>query len=71
MRHLTHLNYIDVVAKEKSIRKAAEKLSITSTALNRRIIALGGINFKNLRRIKLTKSKGVASISWIKKNGLK
>ena len=40
MRHLTHLNYIDVVAKEKSIRKAAEKLSITSTALNRRIIAL-------------------------------
>jgi len=40
MRHLTHLKYIDVVAKEKSIRKASEKLSITSTALNRRIIAL-------------------------------
>ena len=40
MRHLTHLNYIDVVAKEGSIRKAADKLAITSTALNRRILAL-------------------------------
>ena len=40
MRHLTHLRYIDVVAKEKSIRKASEKLNITSTALNRRILAL-------------------------------
>jgi len=40
MRHLTHLNYIHIVAKEGSIRKAAEKLSITSTALNRRILAL-------------------------------
>jgi DNA-binding transcriptional LysR family regulator len=40
MRHLTHLKYIDVVAREGSIRKAAEKLNITSTALNRRILAL-------------------------------
>lgn len=40
MRHLTHLRYIDVVAKERSIRKASEKLNITSTALNRRILAL-------------------------------
>jgi DNA-binding transcriptional LysR family regulator len=40
MRHLTQLRYIDVVAREGSIRKAAEKLSITSTALNRRILAL-------------------------------
>ena len=40
MRHLTHLRYIDVVAREKSIRKASEKLDITSTALNRRILAL-------------------------------
>ena len=42
MRHLTHLRYIDVVAREKSIRKASEKLNITSTALNRRILALEG-----------------------------
>jgi len=40
MRHLTHLRYIDIVAREKSIRKASEKLNITSTALNRRILAL-------------------------------
>ena len=40
MLHLTHLKYIDVVAREGSIRKAAEKLNITSTALNRRILSL-------------------------------
>lgn len=40
MRMLSQLNYVDVVAKTGSIRKAAAKLNITSTALNRRIIAL-------------------------------
>lgn len=40
MRHLVPLKYVDVVAKAGSIRKAAEMLSITSTALNRRILAL-------------------------------
>jgi DNA-binding transcriptional LysR family regulator len=40
MRHLTHLKYIDVVAREGSIRKAADRLAITSTALNRRILGL-------------------------------
>lgn len=40
MRDLTRLRYIDTVAREKSIRKAANVLSITSTALNRRILAL-------------------------------
>jgi DNA-binding transcriptional LysR family regulator len=40
MRHLTPLRYIDIVAKAGSIRKAAETLAITSTALNRRILAL-------------------------------
>ncbi len=39
-RHLTPLGYIDVIAKAGSIRKAAETLSITSTALNRRVLAL-------------------------------
>ncbi len=52
--------YLDVV-----------RFNLQALVTNREIIALGGINFKNLRRIKLTKSKGVASISWIKKNGLK
>ncbi|MBR0554475.1 LysR family transcriptional regulator [Ciceribacter sp. L1K23] len=40
MRHLTSLRYIDAVAKAGSIRGAAESLAITSTALNRRILAL-------------------------------
>ncbi|MGE0232485.1 MAG: LysR family transcriptional regulator [Flavobacteriaceae bacterium] len=40
MRHLTSARYIDVVARTGSIRKAAETLSITSTALNRRILAI-------------------------------
>ena len=40
MRLLSQLNYVDVVAKTGSIRRAAEQLNITSTALNRRILAL-------------------------------
>ncbi|MCM2292315.1 LysR substrate-binding domain-containing protein [Allorhizobium sp. BGMRC 0089] len=40
MRHLTTLRYIDAVVKAGSIRGAAETLAITSTALNRRILAL-------------------------------
>lgn len=37
MRHLQTYRYIDVVSKAGSIRKAAEALSITPSALNRRI----------------------------------
>ncbi len=40
MRHLTTLRYIDAVVRAGSIRKAADVLSITSTALNRRILAV-------------------------------
>jgi len=40
MKHLNTLHYIDTVARIGSIRKAAESLAITSTALNRRILAL-------------------------------
>lgn len=40
MRHLESLQFVDTVARVGSIRKAAEALSITSTALNRRILAL-------------------------------
>ena len=32
-------------------------------------IALGGVNQKNFKKIKLTNSIGFAAISWIKKNG--
>ena len=40
MKHLLPLTYIDAVAKAGSIRRAAETLAITSTALNRRILAM-------------------------------
>lgn len=40
MRHQLPLHCINAVAKSGSIRKAAEILSITSTALNRRILAM-------------------------------
>lgn len=40
MRHLQQLVYIDAVARTGSIRRAAMSLSITSTALNRRILAV-------------------------------
>jgi DNA-binding transcriptional LysR family regulator len=40
VRHLLPLRYIDAVVRAGSIRKAAEALAITSTALNRRILAM-------------------------------
>lgn len=40
MRALTTLRFVETVAKEGSIRRAATQLAITSTALNRRILAL-------------------------------
>jgi DNA-binding transcriptional LysR family regulator len=40
MRHLESLRFVDSIARAGSIRKAAEILSITSTALNRRLLAL-------------------------------
>jgi len=40
MRFMANLRFIDSVAREGSIRRAAEKLAITSTALNRRILQI-------------------------------
>lgn len=40
MRNLTIYRYIDAVARAGSIRKAADQLAITPSALNRRILAL-------------------------------
>jgi DNA-binding transcriptional LysR family regulator len=54
MRHLTSYRYIDEVAKVRSIRKAAETLAITPSALNRRILMfeeeLGAPIFERLAR---------------------
>lgn len=40
MRNLKVYRYVDAIARTGSIRKAAEQLSITPSALNRRILAL-------------------------------
>ena len=46
------------------------KFNLITKETKVKIVALGGINDQNLRKINLTKARGVASISWIKKNGL-
>ncbi len=43
---------------------------LSLNAKNKKVVALGGINSRNIARVKLTRSYGFASISWIKKNGL-
>ena len=40
MKHLTSLRYIEEVAKAGSIRRAADVLAITASALNRRVLSL-------------------------------
>ncbi len=37
MKHLRLLHYVDEVARVGSIRRAAERLNLTASALNRRI----------------------------------
>ena len=46
------------------------KFNLISNVTKKKIICLGGINPTNLKKIYLTKSVGIAGISWIKKNGL-
>ena len=40
MKHLRILRYVDEVARAGSIRKAADHLNVTSSAVNRRIMDL-------------------------------
>ncbi|HEY1981093.1 MAG TPA: LysR family transcriptional regulator, partial [Xanthobacteraceae bacterium] len=40
MKHLRILSYVDEVARSGSIRKAAERLNVTASAVNRRIADL-------------------------------
>ena len=54
-----HKYYLDVI-----------RFNLLSKVTQKNIICLGGINSGTIRKISLTKSKGFASISWIKKNGL-
>ena len=53
-------NYLDII-----------KFNNLSLSTNKRIIALGGINEKNIRKLICTEAIGFAGISWIKKTGLK
>ena len=54
-----HKHYLNII-----------KFNLISNATKIKIVCLGGINSSNLKKINLTKSKGIAAISWIKKNGL-
>tara|TARA_B100001057_G_scaffold54627_1_gene48530 strand:+ start:7407 stop:7991 length:585 start_codon:yes stop_codon:yes gene_type:complete len=45
------------------------KFNLITLNEKKMFIALGGINKKNINKIHLTKSVGIAGISWIKKNG--
>ena len=49
----------------------AVKFNLQAIETKKKIVALGGINPDNLKKVRLTRSIGIASISWIKKNGLK
>ena len=52
MKHLRILDYVDAVARARSIRKAAEQLNVTASAVNRRIAdleeELGALLFERL-----------------------
>jgi len=45
------------------------KFNLIRICTNKKIIALGGINQKNIKKLRLCNVKGIASISWVKKNG--
>ena len=47
------------------------KFNLIANASKSNVIALGGINYLNFPKLNLTKARGFASISWIKKNGPK
>lgn len=70
MRYLTSVRYIDAVARIGSIRGAAAALAITSTALNRRILAieeeLGVPIFERLPRGVRLNSAGELLIHYIR-----
>ena len=54
----------------KNIYLGIIKFNILNLINSKTVIALGGLNEKNFKKIQMTKSKGFASISWIKKTGL-
>ena len=65
--------FLSPIFKVSKSKKFLDISKFNLIALNSKIkcIALGGINQKNFKKIKLLKSNGFASISWAKKNGLR
>ena len=55
--NLKNKKYLDLV-----------KFSLLTLKTNKKIVALGGINEKNFKKLKLVKIYGFAAILWIKKN---
>ena len=45
------------------------KFNLITLNEKKNLLHLGGINQKNINKVYLTKSVGIAGISWIKKNG--
>ena len=64
--------FLSPIFKVNKSKKFLDISKFNLMTLNNKIdfIALGGINQKNYKKIKLLKSNGFASISWAKKNGL-
>tara|TARA_Y100001970_G_scaffold294140_1_gene447442 strand:+ start:5537 stop:6103 length:567 start_codon:yes stop_codon:yes gene_type:complete len=62
--------FISPIFKTKKKEKFLDIVRFNKVNLNnsKGIIALGGVNEKNFKSIKLTKALGFASIDWIKKN---
>ncbi|MEI8277843.1 MAG: LysR family transcriptional regulator, partial [Hyphomicrobiales bacterium] len=73
MKHLRILDYVDAVARARSIRKAAEQLNVTASAVNRRIAdleeELGALLFERLPRgVRLT-AAGEVFVNYLRKQG--
>ena len=65
--------FLSPVFKVLKTKKYLGVIKFNLIALNSALdlIALGGINQKNFKNLKLFRAKGFASISWAKKNGLR
>ena len=65
--------FLSPIFKTSKSKKFLDISKFNLIALNSKVecIALGGINHKNYKKIKLLRSSGFASISWAKKNGLR
>jgi thiamine-phosphate pyrophosphorylase len=65
--------FLSPVFKVNKSKKFLDINRFNFMTLNKKsnFIALGGINEKNYKKIKLLRTSGFASISWAKKNGLR